>query len=958
VHRRLRFTAVHATAAFIAGAALAAAAATPARAADRLAVVAVGTPGGPPLTSAATAVSLLQVTAGQTGYASFTTLPASASATNVPVTLSGTNIDEGHLTVAPDGSLLLAGYDAVPGTPDVAQTSSASVPRVVAKIGATGTVTTATRLGDAFSGGPVTSVATDDGQRLWLSGGGPGGSLVSSTLGATTATPIQTAVPSASAVSILPGAGGAMFLQPATGADDTNLYQVGSGLPTSGAQPTTTLYTSGNRSEMSGQAVLLDLDGTPGIDTAYVSVEAHLYKLRYKAATGTWLNTGSLGGTGLNGRALAVSISGGVAHIYAAYRSDVVEQDDSTPNSDDLTYGPQNFVAGAPPGMEFRGIALLPADATPAPKLSFGYTGLANAVGDPTQVPLPVSVTDPLTAAGPFTFTSYAVGDFGPDTSVLAANAFSVATDDPTHFRLTLQPHGVGNEQVYLTATTPDGRSVTDTFGYGVSAATDATSRYLAGGTDASTAIDVGGGYTLIGDDEVQTINLFPTDRSSRPVNSWDFTALKGAGLAAVNKSKERDIEAAARAGNRIYWAGSHGLDKDAKAAPERNTLYATDMTGSGASTQLSYVGQYNNLQADLAAWDHANGHGLGADYLGLTGSIHTGVNPKASDGSGLSIEGLEFAAGSTSTAYVAFRAPLEPASNRHLALVVPVTNIDKLVQGNPQTAVHAAFGAPLLWNLGGLGIREIRANAAGQYLIVAGPPDETPAFALYVWDGNPAHAPVKARDLAGGTDGSAWEGVVTLPSPLTPGASVRLVGDRGDAFIYGGDTAGKDIGGTLATSRTDTFALDSLPLAAGDAGGTVPATLALTLGAPASFGAFAPGVAQDYTASTTANVISTAGDATLSVADPSATATGHLVNGAFALPSALQARAASAVGAGGAAANVGGAASPTPLLTYAGPASNDAVTVSFTQHVGATDALRTGTYAKTLTFTLSTTTP
>ena len=55
-----------------------------------------------------------------------------------------------------------------------------------------------------------------------------------------------------------------------------------------------------------------------------------------------------------------------------------------------------------------------------------------------------------------------------------------------------------------------------------------------------------------------------------------------------------------------------------------------------------------------------------------------------------------------------------------------------------------------------------------------------------------------------------------------------------------------------------------------GDAGGTVPATLALTMGAPATFGAFTPGVAKEYTASTTATVISTAGDATLSVADPS----------------------------------------------------------------------------------------
>ena len=49
-----------------------------------------------------------------------------------------------------------------------------------------------------------------------------------------------------------------------------------------------------------------------------------------------------------------------------------------------------------------------------------------------------------------------------------------------------------------------------------------------------------------------------------------------------------------------------------------------------------------------------------------------------------------------------------------------------------------------------------------------------------------------------------------------------------------------------------------------GGAGGTVPATLSLTLGANASFGAFVPGVAREYTASTTANVISSAGDATL----------------------------------------------------------------------------------------------
>jgi hypothetical protein len=140
--------------------------------------------------------------------------------------------------------------------------------------------------------------------------------------------------------------------------------------------------------------------------------------------------------------------------------------------------------------------------------------------------------------------------------------------------------------------------------------------------------------------------------------------------------------------------------------------------------------------------------------------------------------------------------------------------------------------------------------------------------------------------------------------------------------------------------------------------GGTVPATLSLALGAPASFGAFTPGVGRDYSASMTADVLSTAGDATLSVADPSATATGHLVNGAFSLPSALQADATDTAQPVGAFAPVGSSASPTALLAYAAPISHDPVTIGFKQTVGSTDALRTGAYSKTLTFTLSTTTP
>ncbi len=95
-----------------------------------------------------------------------------------------------------------------------------------------------------------------------------------------------------------------------------------------------------------------------------------------------------------------------------------------------------------------------------------------------------------------------------------------------------------------------------------------------------------------------------------------------------------------------------------------------------------------------------------------------------------------------------------------------------------------------------------------------------------------------------------------------------------------------------------------------------------------------------------------------LSVSDPAAGTTGHLVNGDYTLPSPLQVNASSAKGTGGPFADVGGLTSPTTLLTYTGAVNDSAVTLNFKQHVGVTDTLRAGRYSKTLRFTLATTTP
>ena len=80
---------------------------------------------------------------------------------------------------------------------------------------------------------------------------------------------------------------------------------------------------------------------------------------------------------------------------------------------------------------------------------------------------------------------------------------------------------------------------------------------------------------------------------------------------------------------------------------------------------------------------------------------------------------------------------------------------------------------------------------------------------------------------------------------------------------------------------------------ALGTVGGDVPSMLALSLpNQPGSFGTFLPTVSKSYETAFAGTVTSTAGDALLSVTDTGTTSPGHLVNGAFTLPSILNVRA------------------------------------------------------------------
>jgi PKD repeat protein/type 1 glutamine amidotransferase len=141
-----------------------------------------------------------------------------------------------------------------------------------------------------------------------------------------------------------------------------------------------------------------------------------------------------------------------------------------------------------------------------------------------------------------------------------------------------------------------------------------------------------------------------------------------------------------------------------------------------------------------------------------------------------------------------------------------------------------------------------------------------------------------------------------------------------------------------------------------GTVGADVPLVLGLSLGGPAQIGSINPGIAGEYTATVGATVTSSAGDASLTVADTDPTAPGRLINGTYALAQPLQVKATNAATPGSPFAPIG--ATPATLLSWTRAISSDAVTLAFKQTVGADEVLRAGNYGKTFTFTLSTTTP
>ena len=193
---------------------------------------------------------------------------------------------------------------------------------------------------------------------------------------------------------------------------------------------------------------------------------------------------------------------------------------------------------------------------------------------------------------------------------------------------------------------------------------------------------------------------------------------------------------------------------------------------------------------------------------------------------------------------------------------------------------------------------------------------------------------------------------------PIARGACVVNVGFKPTKTNYTSVARLQFTSNSDAATESVLLAATSTGDALGTVGGDVPSVLQLSLvNSGGSFGTFTPGLAKTYTTALAAAATSTAGDATLSVTDPSGNAPGHLVNDTFSLAQPLGVR---ALGLGDDPATPYSAVDGTPvaLKSWSLPVTAAPLTLGFAQEIGSTEPLRAGTYSKTLTFTLSTTSP
>lgn len=161
-------------------------------------------------------------------------MPTTTTGANRQLIASGTATSEGLLTRSVNGNyLVLAGYASdLGGAVNLTSSTSASIPRTIARVNALGVADTTTALTDAISGGNPRGVASTNGTDLWLTGTSAGGGIRYTTLGSTTSTQLVATPTNIRGVTITANQ---LYVSSATGAFQ-GVSTVGTGIPTTTGQ--------------------------------------------------------------------------------------------------------------------------------------------------------------------------------------------------------------------------------------------------------------------------------------------------------------------------------------------------------------------------------------------------------------------------------------------------------------------------------------------------------------------------------------------------------------------------------------------------------------------------------------------------------------------------------------------------------------------------------------------------
>jgi|GEM_PF-1540687 len=324
-----------------------------------VAVVRVGD-GTATLTTAATAEFVDEYTLAGNLVRSIA-LPTADNGTVRAFTNSGTATSD-NLTRSTDGRyLLLTGYNAVPGTASIVTSPVATNNRLVARIGATGSVDTNTRISDAFSGSNIRTAVSTDGSAFYVSGGNSGIRYVPfGNTGPTTALSTGAVVN----FRILGIYGGNLYASSAANSN-YGLNQIGTGLPTAAGAAITLLPGFPTASGPSPYGFYFaDLSPTaPGLDVVYVTDDNATGGIQKWSLVGsTWTLNGTIGGsstallrglTGIYTNAAVQLVASGAGGLYT-----VTDQAgyNAAPSTTTL---PAPFVT-LPANTAFRGVALTP----------------------------------------------------------------------------------------------------------------------------------------------------------------------------------------------------------------------------------------------------------------------------------------------------------------------------------------------------------------------------------------------------------------------------------------------------------------------------------------------------------------------------------------------------------------------------------------------------------------------